>query len=242
MIIFAGIVSRAPNGERTLPQLHGRQFRFGILGIVIIGILIMFLVVIAGVIWVQQAERRVPIQYAKRVVGRKMYGGQSTHLPIKVNLAGVIPIIFAMSLMMFPSTIVTMFFANTDNWLVNLFKNPTKSPLYVVFYAILIIFFTFFYSVVQFNPVEIANNMKKNGGFIPGYRPGKATSDYISRVLNRITWFGGFFLALITVAPIILGNVTKIPGIWVGGTTVLILVGVALDTVQALNANADEAL
>jgi preprotein translocase subunit SecY len=236
MIIFAGIVSRAPDGAKGLYlNYRAGTFGTGIMGILaLIGILIMFLVVIAGVIWVQQAERRVPIQYAKRVVGRKMYGGQSTHLPIKVNLAGVIPIIFAMSLMMFPSTIVTMFFANTDNWLVNLFKNPTKSPLYVVFYAILIIFFTFFYSVVQFNPVEIANNMKKNGGFIPGYRPGKATSDYISRVLNRITWFGGFFLAIITVAPIILGNVTGIPGIWFGGTTVLILVGVALETVQAV--------
>lgn len=236
MIIFAGIISRAPKGAEGLYlNYKAGNFGFGIMGILaIIGILIMFVIVIAGVIWVQQAERRIPIQYAKRVVGRKMYGGQSTHLPIKVNLAGVIPIIFAMSLMMFPSTIVTMFFANADNWFVNLFKNPHESPLYVVFYSILIIFFTFFYSIVQFNPVEIANNMKKNGGFIPGYRPGKATSDYISRVLNRITWFGGFFLALITVSPIILGNVTKIPGIWFGGTTVLILVGVALDTVQAV--------
>jgi preprotein translocase subunit SecY len=238
MIIFAGIVSRAPNGARGLYLNYmAGNFGSGILGIlVIIGILIMFVIVIAGVIWVQQAERRIPVQYAKRVVGRKMYGGQSTHLPIKVNLAGVIPIIFAMSLMMFPSTIVTMFFANVDNWFVRLFKNPEKSPLYVVVYAILIIFFTFFYSIVQFNPVEIANNLKKNGGFIPGYRPGKATSDYISRVLNRITWFGGFFLAIITIAPIIMGNVTKIPGIWFGGTTVLILVGVALDTVQAIEA------
>ena len=163
-----------------------------------------------------------------------MYGGQSTHLPIKVNLAGVIPIIFAMSIMMLPSTIVTMFFANKDNWFVRLFKNPEQSLLYVIIYALLIIFFTFFYSVIQFNPVEIANNLKKNGGFIPGYRPGKATSDYITKVLNRVTWFGGLFLALVTVAPIILGNVTKIPGIWFGGTAVLILVGVALDTVQAI--------
>ncbi|MGE5613436.1 MAG: preprotein translocase subunit SecY [Bacillota bacterium] len=236
MLIFAGIVSRAPDAVRGfyLNYMAG-SFGSGIMGILaIIGILVMFVIVIAGVIWVQQAERRIPIQYAKRVVGRKMYGGQSTHLPIKVNLAGVIPIIFAMSLMMFPSTIVTMFFANVDNWFVNLFKNPQRSPLYIVIYSILIIFFTFFYSVVQFNPVEIANNMKKNGGFIPGYRPGKATSDYITRVLNRITWFGGFFLAIITVAPIIMGNITKIPGIWFGGTTVLILVGVALDTVQAV--------
>jgi len=236
MIIFAGIVSRGPRGAMGLIDNYKLgNFGQGVIGIlVIIAILIMFVLVIAGVIWVQEAERRIPIQYAKRVVGRKMYGGQSTHLPIKVNLAGVIPIIFAMSIMMFPSTIVTMFFANKDNWFVNLFKNPERSPLYVIIYALLILFFTFFYSVIQFNPVEIANNLKKNGGFIPGYRPGKATSDYISKVLNRITWFGGLFLAIITIAPIVLGNITKIPGIWFGGTAVLILVGVALETVKQI--------
>lgn len=236
MIIFAGIVSRAPSGAKALIDYYKLgSFGAGIIGIlVIIIILAAFIGIIAGVIWVQEAERRIPIQYAKRVVGRKMYGGQSTHLPIKVNLAGVIPIIFAMSIMMFPSTIITMFFANTDNWFVNMLKNPQKSVLYVVIYALLILFFTFFYSIIQFNPIEIANNMKKNGGFVPGYRPGKATSDYISKVLNRITWFGGFFLAIITIAPIIIGNVTDIPGIWLGGTTVLILVGVALDTVKQI--------
>lgn len=236
MIIFAGIVSRGPSAAQGLINNYKMgNFGSGFLGILaIVGILVVFVVVIAGVIWVQEAERRIPIQYAKRVVGRKMYGGQSTYLPIKVNLAGVIPIIFAMSIMMFPSTIVTMFFANKDNWFVNMFKNPQQNALYIVVYAALILFFTFFYSVMQFNPVEIANNMKKNGGFVPGYRPGKATSDYITKVLNRITWFGGFFLAIITVAPIILGNLTKIPGIWFGGTAVLILVGVALDTVKAI--------
>ena len=236
MIIFAGILSRGPSGATGIIDNYklGR-FGPGIIGIVaIILVLIMFVIVIAGVIWVQEAERRIPIQYAKRVVGRKMYGGQSTHLPIKVNLAGVIPIIFAMSIMLFPSTIISLFFANSNNWLVNVFRNPEKSLLYVIIYAMLILFFTFFYSVIQFNPVEVANNMKKNGGFIPGYRPGKATSDYISKVLNRITWFGGFFLAIITIAPIIIGNVTGIPGIWFGGTTVLILVGVALDTVKQI--------
>ena len=211
------------------------SFGSGILGILaIVGVLAIYLAVIAAVVWVQQAERRIPIQYAKRVVGRKMYGGQSTHLPIKVNLAGVIPIIFAMSIVMLPSTIVTMFFANSDNWFVRMFKNPQQSWLYIIVNALLIIFFTFFYSVIQFNPVEVANNLKKNGGFIPGYRPGKATSDYIAKVLNRVTWFGGLFLALVTVAPIILGNLTKIPGIWFSGTAVLILVGVAIDTVQAI--------
>jgi preprotein translocase subunit SecY len=236
LIIFAGIVSRGPQGALALIDNYKLgNFGQGIFGIIVIVlILAMFVAVIAGVIWVQQAERRIPIQYAKRVVGRKMYGGQSTHLPIKVNLAGVIPIIFAMSIMMFPSTIITMFFANSNNWFVNMFKNPEKNVFYIVLYALLILFFTFFYSVIQFNPIEIANNMKKNGGFIPGYRPGKATSDYISKVLNRITWFGGFFLAVITVFPIILGNITNIPGIWFGGTAVLILVGVALDTVKQI--------
>ncbi len=236
LIIFAGIVSRGPQGLLgIIDNYRLGNFGQGIIGILaIIGIMIIFVAVIAAVIWVQQAERRVPIQYAKRMVGRKMYGGQSTHLPIKVNLAGVIPIIFAMSIMIFPSTIITMFFANANNWLVNLFKNPEKNWIYSIIYAFLIIFFTFFYSVIQFNPIEIANNMKKNGGFIPGLRPGKPTSDYISKVLNRITWFGGFFLAMVTVLPIILGNLTNISGLWFGGTAVLILVGVALDTIKQI--------
>ena len=234
LIIFAGIVSRGPQGAMTIADNYRLgNFGPGVLGIlVIILVLAVFIGVVACVIWVQQAERRIPIQYAKRVVGRKMYGGQSTHLPIKVNLAGVIPIIFAMSIMMFPSTIVTMFFANSNSWIVNLFKNPEQSFVYAGVYAVMIIFFTFFYSVIQFNPIEISNNMKKNGGFIPGLRPGKPTSDYISKVLNRVTWFGGFFLAIVTIFPIILGNITRIPGLWFGGTALLILVNVALDTVK----------
>jgi preprotein translocase subunit SecY len=234
LIIFCGIVSRGPQGATTLIDNYKLgNFGPGLLGILtIILILAVFVAVIAAVIWVQQAERRIPIQYAKRVVGRKMYGGQSTHLPIKVNLAGVIPIIFAMSIMMFPSTVVTMFFANSNSWIANLFKNPEKSWLYAGIYAVLIIFFTFFYSVIQFNPIEIANNMKKNGGFIPGLRPGKPTSDYITKVLNRVTWFGGFFLAVVTVFPIIMGNIFSISGLWFGGTSVLILVGVAMDTIK----------
>ena len=234
LIIFAGIISRGPQGALAIVNNYKLgNFGAGVIGILVIAIILaLFVVVIAAVIWVQQAERRIPIQYAKRVVGRKMYGGQSTHLPIKVNLAGVIPIIFAMSIMMFPSTIITMFFANSNSWFVNLFKNPEKSYLYAILYSVLIIFFTFFYSIIQFNPVEIANNMKKNGGFIPGLRPGKPTSDYISKVLNRVTWFGGFFLAAVTVLPIIAGNITGISGLWFGGTAVLILVGVALDTIK----------
>ena len=236
MIIFTGIVSRGPQGAMGIvDNYNAGNFGSGVFGIIAIIIMaIGFIAVVAAVIWVQQAERRIPIQYAKRVVGRKMYGGQSTHLPIKVNLAGVIPIIFAMSIMMFPSTIVTMFFANSTNPIVVWFKNPEKSWLYSILYALLIIAFTFFYSVIQFNPIEIANNMKKNGGFIPGLRPGKPTSDYIAKVLNRITWFGGIFLALVTILPIAMANITGIAGLWFGGTALLILVGVALDTVKQI--------
>lgn len=235
LIIFAGIVSRGPAGLRTLIQ----YYQAGTLGPGIVGILVIllivavFIAVIAGVIWVQQAERRIPVQYAKRVVGRKMYGGQSTHIPIKVNLAGVIPIIFAMSIMAFPATIVQLFFSGSNNWFVKWIVNSQGSIWYAVINALLIMFFTFFYTVIVFNPVELANNMKKNGGFIPGIRPGKPTSDYIAKVLNRITWFGGLFLALITIVPSLL-EFTGVRGVWFGGTAVLILVGVALDTVKQI--------
>jgi preprotein translocase subunit SecY len=238
LIIFAGIVSRGPQGAKTLATYYtAGTLGSGFLGIIsILLILAIFVAVIAAVIWVQQAERRIPIQYAKRVVGRKMYGGQSTHLPIKVNLAGVMPIIFAMSIMAFPSTIIGFVAPTSTNWFVRIIRDAQSSYLYAVVYALLIIFFTFFYSVIQFNPIEVANNMKKNGGFIPGIRPGKPTSDYISKVLNRVTWFGGFFLAAVTVLPIIVGNITKINGLWFGGTGVLILVGVALETTKQIEA------
>jgi preprotein translocase subunit SecY len=167
-------------------------------------------------------------------VGRKMYGGQSTHIPIKVNLAGVIPIIFAISIMMFPSQIITFFFQKSTHPIVMFFKNAQGGIGYSIIYALLIMFFTFFYTMIVFNPIELANNMKKNGGFIPGIRPGKPTSDYISRVLNRVTWFGAIFLAVITVFPTIIGSATNITGVWFGGTSVLILVGVALDTIKQI--------
>lgn len=238
LIIFAGIVSRGPMAAYTLMNLFKAKVTGGTNGILaalmIIGIVALFIAVIAAVIWVQQAERRIPIQYAKRVVGRKMYGGQSTHLPIKVNLAGVIPIIFAMSITMFPATIVKLIWPNSQNWLVKFIVESPGTPWYAIINALLIVFFTFFYSIIQFNPVEIASNMKKNGGFIPGLRPGKPTSDYISKVLNRITWFGGIFLALVTIFPSIMGYIFDIQGIWFGGTAVLILVGVALDTVKQM--------
>lgn len=236
LIIFAGIVSQGPAGVQTIINYYNA----GTLGtgvwaaLTILLIAVLFIAIIAAVVWVQQAERRIPVQYAKRVVGRKMYGGQSTHLPIKVNLAGVIPIIFAMSIMAFPSTIIAFVAPNSTNGIVLFFKNLNQSMWYSIINGMLIMFFTFFYAVIQFNPIEIANNMKKNGGFIPGIRPGKPTSDYISKVLNRITWFGGLFLALVTIFPNIFSFAFKVNNLWFGGTAVLILVGVALDTIKQI--------
>jgi len=235
LIIFAGIVSRGPAGVKVLSNAYVSGALGGdVLGILAIAlIIIVFIVIIAGVIWVQQAERRLPVQYAKRVVGRKMYGGQSTHIPIKVNLSGVMPIIFAMSILAFPATIVQLFFSGSTNWFARGIINSQGSWWYSLINALLIMFFTFFYTVIVFNPIEVANNLKKNGGFIPGIRPGKPTADYVSKVLNRITWFGGLFLAVITVLPSLL-EVTGVKGVWFGGTAVLILVGVALDTVKQI--------
>jgi preprotein translocase subunit SecY len=237
LIIFAGIVSQGPAGVSALRTIYVDQSATASALVAVLKIaliLVVFIGVIAGVVWVSQAERRIPVQYAKRVVGRKMYGGQSTHIPIKVNLAGVIPIIFAISIMMFPSQIITFFFQKSTHPIVMFFKNAQGGIGYSIIYALLIMFFTFFYTMIVFNPIELANNMKKNGGFIPGIRPGKPTSDYISRVLNRVTWFGAIFLAVITVFPTIIGSATNITGVWFGGTSVLILVGVALDTIKQI--------
>lgn len=236
MLIFGGIVSSGPTGALYLIE----NYKLGNLGggalgiLAIIAILAVFVAIIACVVWVNQAERRIPVQYAKRVVGRKVYGGQSTHLPIKVNWAGVIPIIFAMSIMMLPSTIVGFASPNSNNGFIEFMRDWPQHWSYAVFYGILIVAFTFFYTYVQFNPIELANNMKKNGGFIPGIRPGKPTSDYIAKVLNRITWFGALFLAAITLFPYIIGWITGVQGVWFAGTSVLILVGVALDTVRQI--------
>ncbi|HBN85648.1 MAG TPA: preprotein translocase subunit SecY [Clostridiales bacterium] len=235
LIIFAGIVSRGPQAVATLYNLYvGGKLGAGILGILgIIFVVAVFVAVIAAVVYIQQAERRIPIQYAKRVVGRKMYGGQSTHLPIKVNMSGVMPIIFAMSIMAFPQTIIGLAAPNTTNKIL-LALSKQGGPIYTILYALLIIFFTFFYNVIQFNPIEVANNLKKNGGFIPGIRPGKPTSDYITSILNKLTWIGAIFLALITIFPSLMGIIFNIQGIWFGGTSVLILVGVALETAQQI--------
>ena len=233
LIIFGGIVARIPSGIRSL----WTQYSEGQLSIVTLLLFLIFaIVVILGVIEVQQGTRRIPVQYAKRVVGRKMYGGQSTHIPLKVNQAGVIPVIFALSILQFPLTI-TYFFPDTaftdfvTKWL-----SPAGNPgvwVYAVFNVILIIFFNYFYTAVTFNPVEVAQNMKANGGFIPGIRPGKATVEYLSRVMSRISFVGAIFLAVIATLPTLVGQLTGM-NIHFGGTSLLIAVGVALDTMKQL--------
>lgn len=237
MIIFVNIISRGPSAAVAIANIVVDGFTNGkAIGAIltVLAILVGFTAVIVFVIWVTQAERRIPVQYAKRVVGRKMYGGQSTHVPMKVNVAGVIPIIFAMSILAFPATLINLFAPNTTNAFLLSLKNFDGGAGYVILNAILIMFFTFFYTVLVFNPIELANNIRKNGGFIPGIRPGKPTSDYISKVLNRITWFGALFLALITILPSILQTVTGVKYLWFGGTSLLIMVGVALDTMKQI--------
>ncbi|MDR0405209.1 MAG: preprotein translocase subunit SecY, partial [Clostridiales bacterium] len=182
------------------------------------------------------SERRIPVQYSKRVVGRKVYGGQSTHIPLKLLSAGVIPIIFAMSIIAFPGTLAGFFGKNAQSggplgWFLSVLS--PQSWFYSVLYFLLILFFTYFYTAIQFNPIEIANNMKKNGGFIPGMRPGKPTSDFIQRVLSRVTLAGAIFLGLIAVFPIFMASRTGMD-LSIGGTSVLIAVGVALDTVKQM--------
>ena len=233
LLIFAGIVSRIPSAGLYLYKKAGTDIGMWLVVIVLIAFM---LAAIAAVVWVQQAERRIPVQYAKRVVGRKMYGGQSTHIPIKVAMAGVIPIIFAMSIMMFPATIMKFVNQNPVGfwaWVQTYVFSPS-SLVYAVFNAILIVAFTFFYTFVIFNHVEIANTLKKNGGFIPGIRSGKPTADYIKNVLNRVTIFGGLFLATISILPYILQWITGFGNIYFGGTALLIVVGVAMDTVKQL--------
>ena len=236
LLIFGGIVARIPSGIRTVVT----SYQDGALTLVTIILLIIAAVLVtAGVVLIQEGQRRIPVQYAKRVVGRKMYGGQSTHIPIKVNQSGVIPIIFALSILQFPLTIT--YFMSSDNafsvW-VTKWLSPSGNPgvwVYGVLNVILIIFFTYFYTGITFNPQEVANNMKANGGFIPGIRPGKATEDYLNKVMSRVTIVGAIFLAIIATLPTILGvMIPTLKGIHFGGTSLLIAVGVALDTVRQL--------
>ena len=235
LIIFGGIVARIPSGLRSL----WTQYNDGALSIVTLLVFVVFaVVVILGVIEVQQGTRRIPVQYAKRVVGRKMYGGQSTHIPLKVNQAGVIPVIFALSILQFPLTITYFFPGTAFTEFVTKWLSPAGNPgvwVYAVFNVLLIIFFNYFYTAVTFNPVEVAQNMKANGGFIPGIRPGKATVEYLNRVMSRLSFVGAIFLAVIATLPTILGVlVPALKGMHFGGTSLLIAVGVALDTMKQL--------
>ena len=237
LIIFAGIVARIPSGIRALATAVST----GSLSIVTLIIFIVAAVLVtAGVVLIQEGQRRIPVQYAKRVVGRKMYGGQSTPIPIKVNQAGVIPIIFALSLLQFPLTIT--YFLKADSGFtafVTQWLSPSGMPgvwVYGVLNVILIIFFTYFYTQATFNPSEVADNMKANGGFIPGIRPGKATEEYLQKVMSRITIVGAVFLAVIATLPTILSVIApeSLGSIHFGGTSLLIAVGVALETVRQL--------
>ena len=235
LIIFGGIISRMPRGiGQTLVKFNAGEVSL----ISILLFLVFAVIVIVGIILVQQGTRKIPVQYAKRVVGRKMYGGQSTHIPMKVNQAGVIPVIFAISLLQFPITL-TYFFPNTGfASFIGTWFSPSGNPgfwIYGLFNILLIMFFTYFYTSVTFNPLEVANNMKANGGFIPGIRPGRPTVDYLTKVMTRITFVGAVFLAFVATLPHLLQQFTTLQ-IGFGGTSLLIVVGVALDTMKQLEA------
>lgn len=264
IILFAGIISRVPtmisgmidgvrtwsavqNGTITLDSLTAAGYTStaaqqvldsAIAPWAVVLLIVGMLALIVFIVFINDAERRIPVQYAKRQVGRKMYGGQSTNLPMKVNMSGVLPIIFAQSIASLPITIWS--FIGVPNQATSpvaySFYNAidTKSVLYMVVYFIMIIGFSYFYSSIQFNPVEIANNLKKQGGFIPGFRPGKPTVDFIKKVLNKITLFGAIYLGIVAICPLLVGKVINNSSVSIGGTSVIIVVGVALETVKAL--------
>ena len=233
IILFAGILSRVPAMVSSMASgLKAGTLVWWAAVLVVIGILALIVLIT----WVNGAERRIPVQYAKRQVGRKMYGGQASTLPMKVNMSGVLPIIFAQSIAMIPSTIAAFCKQPAEGtfWYGFLNAIDTKSVLYMIFYFLMIIGFSYFYSTIQFNPIEISNNLKKNGGFIPGFRPGKPTADFIKKVLNKVTLFGAIYLGIVAILPLIIGKAVNNAALSIGGTSVIIVVGVALETVQAL--------
>ena len=262
MILFAGIISRIPtmisgmvsgvqtwsavnSGELTLEgltaigyseaaakQLLGNAMAPWAIALLVLGMLAL----IVFIVFIHDAERRIPVQYAKRQVGRKMYGGQSTNLPMKVNMSGVLPVIFAQSIASLPITIWSFIGIPAEGTISRSIYNAidAQSAIYIVVYFFMIIGFSYFYSSIQFNPIEIANNLKKQGGFIPGFRPGKPTVDFIKKVLNKITMFGAIYLAIVSICPILVSKVLGDSSIGIGGTSVIIVVGVALETVKAL--------
>lgn len=256
IILFTGIVSRGPAmiatlvtgvknylsnidmtgwTEEAVQAFQARTMHPLVAVLLVVGMLAL----VVFIVFVSNAERKIPVQYAKRVVGRKMYGGQSTHIPIKVNLSGVLPIIFAQSIAMIPATI-GMFVPSSrvegSGWHTFLSVFNSNSALYAVIYFLLIIAFSYFYATIQFNPVEVANNLKKNGGFVPGFRPGRPTAEFLSKVLARLTFFGAIYLGIVAILPIIVENMTGISNISIGGTSVIIVVGVALETVKMIEA------
>ncbi|BDF66415.1 protein translocase subunit SecY [Oscillospiraceae bacterium] len=254
IILFAGILSRMPTmitelytgvsnwahhvdtSDFTEQQLKN-FFVLPPWGLVLI--IVGMLAMILFVVWIQNAERRIPVQYAKRVVGRKMYGGQSSHIPLKVNMSGVLPIIFAQSIASLPATIAAFAGVQAGDegfWGSFLRVFDANGAVYTVVYFLLILAFSYFYSTMQFDPTEVANNLKKNGGFVPGFRPGKPTADFIHKVLNKITFFGAMFLSVIAIAPIVTGGIIGMQNLAIGGTSVIIVVGVALETSKALEA------
>ena len=246
LLIFIGIISGLPSGITKLWNLIFPATGFSTTGLLTaIGIVVGAIILVAGVVFVQQAERRVPVQYSKKVVGRKMVGAQNTHIPLKLAMAGVMPVIFASSFMTFPAMIIQIFvpdIANQTGFLAGLYNFSIAtstsnvgigySIANALVYLLLIIGFTFFYTYATFNPAEVSNNIKKNGGFIPGIRAGKPTTEYLSSIISKLTWFGGFFLAVIAILPMLL-RFTNL-NIAFGGTSILIVVGVALETVQQL--------
>ena len=247
IILFAGILSRVPNmisgmisGVRywtaanagtELPE-NVAPLHPALIPVIVIGALALMVFVV----FINDAERRIPVQYAKRQVGRKMYGGQSTHLPMKVNMSGVLPIIFAQSIASLPITIWSFIGIPEDGTVSRTIYDAidTQSIIYMVVYFVMIIGFSYFYSTIQFNPIEIANNLKKQGGFIPGFRPGQPTVQFIQKVLNRITMFGAIYLGIVAICPLIVGKIIDNSSLAIGGTSVIIVVGVALETVKAL--------
>ena len=259
IILFAGIIARLPSAvtsmasgvstwntlrdetvtaamdAATLESYKAAALHPAMIPVVVIGAVLL----VVFVVFISNAERKIPVQYAKRVVGRKMYGGQSSHIPMKVNMSGVMPVIFAQAIASLPATIGAFLGKTSESggfWggFLNLF-NPT-GLFYIVFYFVLILGFSYFYSAIQFNPIEIANNLKKNGGFIPGFRPGKPTADFITKVLNKLTLFGALYLSIIAILPIVTGNLSGMSSLGIGGTSVIIVVGVALETVKAMEA------
>ena len=228
MILFANIISSLPRGLNTMLGMGW----WAILVAVVMIALVLF------IIFVNDAERRIPVQYAKRVVGRKIYGGQSTNLPIKVSMSGVMPVIFAQSICSFPATILAFWGINgqSGKWWYDVFFSNT-SWIYAIMYGVMIFFFGWFYAAIQYDSVEIANNLKKNGGFIPGFRPGKPTADFIQKVINKIVIFGSMYLGIVALLPIICGIlIPNSQGLSIGGTSVIIVIGVALETVKAIEA------